>query len=145
MTSEYLVSCAKRVERILLPPLLCDWTCVDSIFEIEDCPDGADNTVVSAESEALPQTVDALNPGAVRAENLHDLEFFQFVGGPIQLLVFGIVEMESADGSVYGCGANHFSGVFQRVDHAGVAATSEQNEAAGSVEHKGLVLGKVVF
>src|ERR1700680_2744454 len=145
MASEHVVRCAKSFKPMRFPPLLWDATCVDSIFEIEGGADGADNTVMPAESEALPQAVHAFDSRAVRAKNLHDLEFLQLVGSQIKLLVLRVIQMNPADRCVHGRGTNNFSRVFQRVDHASMAATGEQNQAAGGVENKRLVLRKVVF
>ena len=69
----------------------------------------------------------------------------EFGRGPINLLVSGGKQMQAADEAVDGLVAEVLFSECCDVDDAGMATTSEDDQAFNSIEDQALIFGDVVF
>ena len=69
--------------------LLCQYSRNDSSIKREGGTDGAHDGRLARQSGALPQPIDRFYARAMCAQKVRDFELFEFVAGPIQLLVAG--------------------------------------------------------
>ena len=69
--------------------LLCQHSRNNSFIKREGGTDGAHDGRLARQSGALPQPIDRFYAGTMCAQKVRDFELFEFVAGPIQLLVAG--------------------------------------------------------
>src|SRR6266849_2739069 len=102
--------------------LLGDGSGLDSAVEIVNGADSPNKAGLPREAKKFAQAVNALDAGAMRAENTGGLVFPEFAGSPGKLLVGCGEEVESADGGVNRSGAEKAASVLKCIDDSGVAA-----------------------
>lgn len=87
----------------------------NAILKIKRRAHGTDDTHAAVQPDALPEPIDGLNAGTMRAKNPRRLKFLPLVCRPIQLFLFGVEKMKSADRGLHRGGADELSGVAQRL------------------------------
>ena len=95
---------------------------LNSVLEVIDGADSAHDARSAVETQPLPQVINTLDSGAMRAENLGDLKFVQFVRCPIELFVRSREQVKTTNGCLNRGRPEEFSGIVQRIDDAGVSA-----------------------
>jgi hypothetical protein len=94
----------------------------------------APTTADWCQAQTLADLIDAFDASAVGPHYVGHSETFELVGGPRELLVGRRKEMKTTEHGVYGSVRKFFFGKREDVDHAGVAATRNQDEALGCVD-----------
>ena len=115
--------------------LLGDTPGVNAILKVESGANRADNTRMAIQSEAVSHPINSLDTGAVRPENLCNLEFFKPIRGPVDLFIFGVEEMQSTNCRIHRRRPDDLPRILQGVNDAGVSATGQKDQTARGVEY----------
>src|SRR5579872_4506827 len=96
---------------------------MNAFAEDEGCADCAYGGGTARPAHALADAIDAVNSGAVRAQQIGSAEAFELVCCPIHLRIGGRKEVKAAEDGVNGLIGKFALGHGQRVDDPGVSAT----------------------
>ncbi len=118
---------------------------MNAFAEDEGCADCAYGGGTARPAHALADAIDAVNSGAVRAQQIGSAEAFELVCCPIHLRIGGGEEMETAEDGVDRLVGKFALGHGQGVDNASVSATGYQNQPLRGVDDQRLVFRNVVF